>query len=51
VVNALRSNPSLTLPRLAAETGFARDRVDVAVRTLVVDGLVEAVADRVRLAE
>jgi A/G-specific adenine glycosylase len=51
VVNALRSNPSLTLPRLAAETEFARDRVDVAVRTLVVDGLVEAVADRVRLAE
>ena len=36
VVNALRSNPSLTRARLAAETGFARDRIDAAIGTLVV---------------
>jgi len=51
VVNALRSNPSLTPARLAAETGFARDRVDEAVGTLAADGLVEVGAGRVRLAD
>jgi A/G-specific adenine glycosylase len=50
VVKALRSNPSLTHARLAVETGFARDRVDAAVETLVVDRLVEVGAGRVRLA-
>lgn len=50
VVNALRSNPSLTPARLVAETGFARDRIDAAVGTLVVDGLVEVGSGRVRLA-
>ena len=50
VVNALRSKTSLTPARLVAETGFARDRIDAAVRTLVVDGLVEVGSGRVRLA-
>jgi A/G-specific adenine glycosylase len=50
VVNALRSKPSLTPARLVAETGFARDRIDAAVGTLVVDGLVEVGSGRVRLA-
>jgi A/G-specific adenine glycosylase len=50
VVSALRSHPWLTPSRLAVETGFARDRVDAAVEALVVDGLVEVGAGRVRLA-
>jgi A/G-specific adenine glycosylase len=50
VVNALRSNPSLTPARLAVKTGFPRDRVDAAVETLAIDGLVEVDAGRVRLA-
>jgi A/G-specific adenine glycosylase len=50
VVAALRSNPSLTPARLAVETGFARDRIDAAVGTLLVDGLVEVGSGRVRLA-
>ena len=41
VVNALRSHPWLTPARLASETGFPVDRVDAAVATLSVDGLVE----------
>ena len=50
VVNALRSHPRLTPARLAAETGFPIDRVDAAVATLSVDGLVEVDAGHVRLA-
>jgi A/G-specific adenine glycosylase len=50
VVDALRSKPSLTPARLAAETGFPRDRVDAAVETLLVDGLVEVDAGQVQLA-
>lgn len=50
VVNALRSHPWLTPAQLASETGFAVDRVEAAVATLAVDGLVEAEAGRVRLA-
>ena len=50
VVNALRSNPSLTSARLAAEVGFAPDRVERAVETLVFDGLLEVRAGRIRLA-
>jgi A/G-specific adenine glycosylase len=50
VVNALRSHPSLTPTQLASETGFAADRVDAAVASLSVDGLVEVGAGRVRLA-
>jgi A/G-specific adenine glycosylase len=50
VVRALRSNPSLTPARLAAETGFPRGRVDGAVRTLIVDGIVQVEHGRVRLA-
>jgi A/G-specific adenine glycosylase len=49
VVNALRSHPWLTPARLASETGFPADRVDAAVATLSVDGLVEVDAGRVRL--
>jgi A/G-specific adenine glycosylase len=50
VVKALRSNPSLTPARLAAETRFSRDRIDHAVETLALDGLVEMVRGEVRLA-
>jgi hypothetical protein len=50
VVNALRSHPRLTPEQLAAETGFPIDRVDAAVATLSVDGLVEVDAGHVRLA-
>jgi A/G-specific adenine glycosylase len=50
VVNALRSHPWLTPARLASETGFPVDRVDAAVATLSVDGLVEVDGGRVRLA-
>jgi len=50
VVNALRSHPWLTPARLASETGFPVERVDAAVGTLSVDGLVEVDAGRVRLA-
>jgi A/G-specific adenine glycosylase len=50
VVNALRSHPWLTPAQLASETGFPVDRVDAAVATLSVDGLVEVGAGRVRLA-
>jgi A/G-specific adenine glycosylase len=50
VVNALRSHPWLTPARLASETGFPIDRVDAAVATLSVDGLVEVDAGHVRLA-
>jgi A/G-specific adenine glycosylase len=49
VVRALRSNPSLTPARLAAEIGFPRGRVDVAVRALTVDGILDRRAGRVRL--
>jgi A/G-specific adenine glycosylase len=49
VVNALRSHPWLTPTQLASETGFPLDRVDAAVATLSVDGLVEVGAGRVRL--
>ncbi len=50
VVNALRSHPWLTPAQLASETGFPVDRVDAAVATLSVDGLVEVDGGRVRLA-
>ena len=50
VVNALRSHTWLTPARLASETGFPIDRVDAAVATLSVDGLVEVDAGHVRLA-
>ena len=50
IVNALRSHPWLTPARLASETGFPVDRIDAAVATLSVDGLVEVGAGRVRLA-
>jgi len=50
VVNALRSHPWLTSARLASETGFPVDRVEAALATLSVDGLVEVEAGRVRLA-
>jgi A/G-specific adenine glycosylase len=50
VVKALRSHPWLTPARLAWETGFPVDRVDAAVATLSVDGLVEVDAGRVQLA-
>jgi A/G-specific adenine glycosylase len=49
VVGVLRSHASLTRERVVAETGFARDRVDVAVESLVADGLLETVGGRVRL--
>jgi A/G-specific adenine glycosylase len=49
VVNALRSHASLTRERLVAVTGFPRDRVDAAVETLAVDGLVDVDAGRVQL--
>lgn len=42
VVDVLRRHPSITLGRLAAETGFAAGRVRAAVRTLAQDGLVHA---------
>jgi A/G-specific adenine glycosylase len=51
VVRALRSHPSLTRTRLAHETGFPPERIDVAVGALATDGLVEDVAGAVRLAE
>jgi hypothetical protein len=51
VVRALRSHPSLTRTRLADETGFPPERIDVAVGALATDGLVEDVAGAVRLAE
>jgi A/G-specific adenine glycosylase len=50
VVNALRSNPSLTPAGLAVETRFSRGRIDDAVKTLALDGLVEMVRGEVRLA-
>ena len=50
VVRALRSHPWLTPAQLASKTGFPVDRVDAAVATLSVDGLVELDAGRVRLA-
>jgi len=50
VVRALRSHPWLTPAQLASKTGFPVDRVDAAVATLSVDGLVEVDAGRVRLA-
>jgi A/G-specific adenine glycosylase len=50
VVNALRSHPWLTPAQLGSETGFPIDRVDSAVATLSVDGLVEVDGGRVRLA-
>ncbi len=50
VVDALRSKRSLTPASLAAEIGFARSRVDAAVESLVLDGLLELYAGRVRLA-
>jgi A/G-specific adenine glycosylase len=50
VVNALRSHPWMTPARLASVTGFPIDRVDAAVATLSVDGLVEVDAGRIRLA-
>ena len=50
VVQALRSHPWLTPAQLASKTGFPVDRVDAAVATLSVDGLVELDAGRVRLA-
>jgi A/G-specific adenine glycosylase len=50
IVNALRSHPWLTPARLASETGFPVDRVEAAVATLSVDGLVEVDGGRVRLA-
>jgi A/G-specific adenine glycosylase len=50
VVNALRSHPWLTPAQLASETGFPVDRVEAAVATLSVDGLVEVDGGRVRLA-
>jgi len=50
IVNALRSHPWLTPARLASETGFPVDRIDAAVATLSVDGLVEVDGGRVRLA-
>jgi hypothetical protein len=49
-VDALRSKWSLTPASLAAEIGFARSRVDAAVESLVLDGLLEFYAGRVRLA-
>jgi A/G-specific adenine glycosylase len=42
VVDVLRRHPSITLGRLAAETGFAVGRVRAAIRTLALDGLVHA---------
>jgi hypothetical protein len=50
VVKALRSNPPLTPAGLAVETRFSRDRIDGAVETLALDGLVEMVRGEVRLA-
>jgi A/G-specific adenine glycosylase len=50
VVDALRSKWSLTPASLAAEIGFARSRVDAAVESLVLDGLLEFHAGRVGLA-
>ena len=50
VVRVLRSHHWLTPSRLAVETGFAVDRVDAAVEALVIDGVVEIGAGRVRLA-
>jgi A/G-specific adenine glycosylase len=50
VVRALRSHTSLTRTRLASETGFPPERIDEAVVTLSVDGLVDDDGRRVRLA-
>jgi A/G-specific adenine glycosylase len=50
VVRTLRSHESLSLARLAAETGFEAARVDAAVVALATDGLVERRSGRVRLA-
>jgi A/G-specific adenine glycosylase len=50
IVRALRSHDALSPGRLAAETGFDAERIDAAVGGLVVDGLVERAAGRVRLA-
>ncbi len=50
VVNALRSNRSLTSAQLAEEVGFAPDRVERAVEALALEGLLEVEAGRVRLA-
>ena len=50
VVNALRSNHSLTSAQLAEEVGFAPDRVEQAIEALAIEGLLEVEAGRVRLA-
>ncbi len=50
VVNALRSNPSLTSAQLAEEVGFSPDRVERAVEALALEGLLEVEAGRVQLA-
>ncbi|HET8525063.1 MAG TPA: A/G-specific adenine glycosylase [Actinomycetota bacterium] len=50
IVRTLRSRRSLSPKRLTAETGFAAERVDVAVDRLAADGLVERSGGRVRLA-
>ena len=50
VVRALRSRESLSVARLAAETGFDAGRVEAAVAGLTTDGLIESRSGRVRLA-
>src|SRR5262245_40868147 len=50
IVRALRSHESLSVARLAAETGFDGERVDAAVAGLTTDGLIERFGGRVRLA-
>jgi A/G-specific adenine glycosylase len=50
VVRALRSRESLSVARLAAETGFDAERVEAAVAGLTTDGLIERRSGRVRLA-
>ena len=50
VVRALRSRESLSVARLATETGFDAGRVEAAVDGLTTDGLIERRSGRVRLA-
>ena len=50
VVRALRSHETLSVRRLAAETGFGSERVGAAIDGLAADGLVERSGGRVRLA-
>lgn len=50
IVSALRTHPTLSIPRLAEESGSSLERVQAAVEALVDDGLVVFERGRARLA-